>query len=48
MLIAFDAPEADDPADLARHAIGFWLTAEDLARPDNRVTLGPDGGIRLA
>jgi choline dehydrogenase-like flavoprotein len=47
VLIRFDAPEAADPADLARHAIDFWLTTEDLPRPDNRVTLGPDGGIRL-
>ena len=48
VLIRFDAPEAPDPADLARHAIDFWLTTEDLPLPDNRVTLGPDGGIHLA
>ena len=48
VLIGFDAPAAADPADLARHAIDFWLTTEDLPLPDNRVTLGPDGGIRLA
>jgi choline dehydrogenase-like flavoprotein len=47
VLIRFDAPEAPDPADLARHAIDFWLTTEDLPLPDNRVTLGADGGIRL-
>ena len=47
VLIGFDAPEAEDPAELARHAMDFWLTTEDLPRADNRVTLGPDGGIRL-
>ena len=47
VLIRFDAPEAEDPTDLARHAIDFWLTTEDLPLPQNRVTLGPDGGIRL-
>jgi choline dehydrogenase-like flavoprotein len=41
-------PDAPDPADLARHSIDFWLTTEDLPRPDNRVTLGPDGGIQLS
>jgi choline dehydrogenase-like flavoprotein len=33
---------------LARHAVDFWLTTEDLPRPDNRVTLESDGGIRLS
>ena len=32
---------------VARHAIDFWLSTEDLPRPDNRVTLEPDGNIRL-
>ena len=32
----------------ARHAVDFWLTTEDLPRPDNRVTLEADGNIRLA
>ena len=31
---------------MARHAIDFWLTTEDLPNPNNRVTLG-DGGVRL-
>jgi choline dehydrogenase-like flavoprotein len=48
VLIGFDAPEADDPAELARHALDFWLTTEDLPLPDNRVTLGADGQINLA
>jgi len=47
VLIGFDAPEAPDPAELARHAIDFWLTTEDLPLADNRVTVGQDGGIRL-
>ncbi len=33
---------------LARHALDFWLTSEDLPDPENRVTLEPDGTIRLA
>jgi choline dehydrogenase-like flavoprotein len=32
----------------ARHAVDFWLTTEDLPRPDNRVTLDRDGSVRLA
>jgi choline dehydrogenase-like flavoprotein len=34
--------------DIAEHAVDFWLSTEDLPRPDNRVTLTPDGDIRLA
>ncbi|HEY2298366.1 MAG TPA: GMC family oxidoreductase [Jatrophihabitans sp.] len=48
VLIGFDVPDAADPAELARHSIDFWLTTEDLPRPDNRVTLGADGEIRLS
>ena len=44
----FDVPDAPDPADLAAHSLDFWLTTEDLPRPENRVTLGPDGRINLA
>lgn len=29
------------------HAIDFFLTSEDLPHPDNRVTLRPDGTIKL-
>jgi choline dehydrogenase-like flavoprotein len=47
VLIGFDAPEAGDPADLARHAMDFWLTTEDLPLPGNRVTLDRDDRIRL-
>jgi choline dehydrogenase-like flavoprotein len=34
--------------DIATHAVDFWLSTEDLPRPDNRVTLRPDGSIRLS
>ena len=33
---------------IARHAVDFWLSTEDLPRPDNRVTLERNGNIRLA
>jgi choline dehydrogenase-like flavoprotein len=33
---------------LARHAIDFWLTSEDLPHPDNRVTVDRRGNIHLA
>ncbi|HEX5614826.1 MAG TPA: GMC family oxidoreductase [Acidimicrobiia bacterium] len=45
--ISLDAPDADDPADLASRSLDFWLTTEDLPRPTNRVELGPNGQLRL-
>jgi choline dehydrogenase-like flavoprotein len=33
---------------LARYAIDFWLTTEDLPHPDNRVTVDSEGRIHLA
>jgi len=33
---------------MARHALDFWMTSEDLPDPHNRVTLTPDGGIKLS
>lgn len=33
---------------MARHSFDFWLTSEDLASPDNRVTLDSRGRIRLS
>jgi len=33
---------------MARHAIDFWLTTEDLPRPDNRVTVDRQGNIHLS
>lgn len=34
-------------ADVAVHAVDFWLSSEDLPRPDNRVTLSSDGSVVL-
>jgi choline dehydrogenase-like flavoprotein len=34
--------------EVARHAVDFWLTTEDLPKPDNRVTVDRDGRIHLA
>jgi choline dehydrogenase-like flavoprotein len=45
--MSLDAPDADDPADLAAHSLDFWLTTEDLPDPDNRVRVGGDGRIML-
>jgi choline dehydrogenase-like flavoprotein len=33
---------------MAKHAIDFWLTTEDLPHPDNRVTVDRQGSIHLA
>ena len=33
---------------IAQHAIDFWLSTEDLRRPDNRVTVDRDGKLTLA
>ena len=33
--------------EVAEHAVDFWLSTEDLPRPDNRVTLAADGNVRL-
>src|SRR5262245_18077573 len=32
---------------MAKHAIDFWLSTEDLPQPDNRVTVNGDGDIVL-
>jgi choline dehydrogenase-like flavoprotein len=34
--------------EVAKHSIDFWLSSEDLPLADSRVTLRPDGAIRLA
>jgi choline dehydrogenase-like flavoprotein len=34
--------------EVASHAVDFWLTTEDVPKPDNRVTVDQDGNIRLA
>jgi len=33
---------------IAKHAIDFWLSTEDLPRPDNRVTVAKDGTVTLS
>jgi choline dehydrogenase-like flavoprotein len=33
---------------VARHAVDFWLSTEDLPRSDNRVTLRDDGSVQIA
>ena len=33
--------------DVAKHAVDFWLSTEDLPRAENRVTIGPDTSIRI-
>ena len=35
-------------ADVAEHAVDFWLTTEDLPLPENRVTVDGDGAVHLA
>ena len=34
--------------EIARHAVDFWLTTEDLPNPDNRVTVDRDGHLTLS
>jgi choline dehydrogenase-like flavoprotein len=45
--ISLDAPDAEDPADLAAHSLDFWLTTEDLPSIDNKVEVEPGGRIKL-
>jgi choline dehydrogenase-like flavoprotein len=33
--------------DVAKHAVDFWLSTEDLPKPDNRVTVDKNGTITL-
>ena len=35
-------------SDVARHAVDFWLTTEDVPTPENRVTTDRNGDIHLA
>lgn len=34
--------------EIARHAVDFWLTTEDLPKPDNRVTVDDNGAIHIS
>jgi choline dehydrogenase-like flavoprotein len=33
---------------IARHAVDFWLSTEDLPRPENRVTVDREGRLKLS
>ncbi len=33
---------------VADHAVDFWLSTEDLPKPENRVTLSDDGRVKIA
>jgi choline dehydrogenase-like flavoprotein len=33
--------------DVARHSVDFWLSSEDLPRPDNRITVDRNGTVSL-
>jgi len=33
---------------VAKHSLDFWLASEDLPLPDSRVSLRPDGSVKLA
>jgi choline dehydrogenase-like flavoprotein len=35
-------------AEVAQHAVDFWLTTEDVPTPENRVSLAGDGQVQLA
>ena len=35
-------------ARMARHAVDFWLSTEDLPQPENRVTVDGDGNVKLS
>ncbi len=35
-------------ADVAEHAVDFWLTTEDLPMPDNRITVDSEGHVHIA
>jgi choline dehydrogenase-like flavoprotein len=35
-------------SDVAKHAVDFWLTTEDLPKPENRVTTDRDGSVHLS
>jgi choline dehydrogenase-like flavoprotein len=33
--------------EIAHHSVDFWMSSEDLPLPENRITLEPDGTVRL-
>ena len=38
----------DELREIAAHSVDWWVQSEDLPLEDNRISLGPDGGIRVA
>ena len=34
-------------AEVARHAVDFWLTTEDIPKPDNRITVDAGGSVHI-
>jgi choline dehydrogenase-like flavoprotein len=40
--------DGKDEVHFANHIVDFFITAEDLPLPENRVTVDPDGGMRVA
>lgn len=45
--LAAEALPNKSPEEIAAHSVDFFLTAEDLPSPDNRVCRRPDGAIKL-
>ncbi len=45
--IKANKPDAENPEELARHSLDFWMTTEDLPMWDNRVQVDDDGRIGL-
>jgi choline dehydrogenase-like flavoprotein len=45
--ISLDAPDADDPAELAAHSLDFWLTTEDLPRMENKVDVESSDRLKI-
>ena len=38
----------EDADEIAAHSVDWWVQSEDLPLPENRITLDPQGGIRVA
>ncbi len=48
-MLAADQPRVPEPVlrAVADRSVDWWVMSEDLPDPENRVTLAPDGGIRV-
>ncbi len=42
-----DAMTPDEADRIAAHSVDWWVQTEDLPLPESRITLGPDGGVRV-